>query len=867
MKLLAIDGNSIMNRAFYGIKALSNKKGAFTNALVGFMNIYLKALEEVQPDHIAVAFDVHAPTFRHQADASYKATRKGMPEELREQMPRIKELLKALGVAVVELEGFEADDVLGTLARIFYEENGQAVILTGDRDSLQLINERVSIRLATTKETILYTPERFAADYAGLNPIQLIDLKALMGDSSDNIPGVAGIGQKTALNLICQFESVEKLYEALDDNTASGLRDTMKNKLLSGREAARQSKWLATIRLDAPIPQETEHYLPGAADAEETIRLLSEWEMFALLKRLNLKMNPSENSGESFAKIQREHNRTAIPLVITQCTPELQKEWQTDHESAEPVDFMLDSRDAEQPPALRIRQGLHLYTLTDEKKLLQFFSSPCPKRTSGAKAVYKYCFSRNSILRNLRLDCEIAAYLLRSTPIDGGVQVLCQSMQAPYDDQYGEEYNDVASLSILSVRLSAEIINTGMESLLTDVEQPLTETLASMEVLGVGIDKKGVEDFGMELREELSEIEKEIYRLAGRSFNILSPKQLGEVLFVDLGLPSGKKTKTGYSTNAEVLEFLRDQHPVIELILQYRQLSKLASTYVDGLLKTVGPDGRIHSNFKQTETRTGRISSTEPNLQNIPVRTELGASMRKFFVAAPGKIFLDADYSQIELRVVASLSEDETMREAFLSGMDVHTVTASQVFGLPPEMVTPGMRRAAKAVNFGIIYGIGAFSLAKDINVSVAEAKKYISSYLAHYPKVDAYMKETVRNARQNGYVTTYFGRRRYIPELSATNKMQQAFGERAAMNAPIQGTAADVIKIAMVRVFQRLRQEGLSARLILQIHDELIVETTPEDADRAAVVLQEEMQGAADFAVPLTAEVSRGECWYDAKG
>lgn len=844
MRLLAIDGNSIMNRAFYGIKLLTNKKGDFTNAILGFMNIYLKAVEELKPDAVAVAFDLHAPTFRHKAVTTYKANRKGMPVELREQMPKIKNILTALGIKIVELEGYEADDIVGTLSKLCYDDNSECFILSGDRDNLQLINEKVTVRLATTKETILFTPEKFKEVY-GLEPLQLIDLKALMGDSSDNISGVAGIGEKTATTLISEFGSIENLYENLQNAT---LTKSVFAKLESGKAAAEQSKWLATIVLDAPIDSELEHYMLAPPNIEESAELLTDLEMFALLERLNLKASAPKAAAEEKA-----------PLNITEkpVTDEFLKQISDDEF---PVDMIFTSG------TLKIRSLDTIYSTEDKALICKFFAGNSKKNTFDAKPSYKYAFENDAELKQLNFDSYIAAYLLNPSSTDYTIERLCSEYKIHYYSDLGENA-DIISLKDLSAKFTTELLETKMDKLFYEIELPLTEVLASMETDGVLIDEDGVRDFGTQLKSDLIGLESQIYELAGKTFNISSPKQLGDILFEELGLPSRKKTKTGYSTNAEVLESLRNKHPIIEFILQYRQLSKLNSTYVEGLLKVIGSDGRIHSSFKQTETRTGRISSTEPNMQNIPVRTELGSNMRRFFVAADGNVLLDADYSQIELRILAAICDDETMKEAFISGQDIHTITASQVFDMPIEMVTSSMRHAAKAVNFGIIYGIGAFSLSKDIGVSVSEADKYIKEYLEHYPNVSRYMEETVSNATQNGYATTLFGRRRYIQELSSTNKILQAFGKRVAMNAPIQGSAADIIKIAMVRTYKKLKDEKLSARLILQVHDELIVEASEKDSKRASEILQAEMQNATSLSVPLTAEVNTGRSWYDAKG
>lgn len=843
MKILAIDGNSIMNRAFYGIKILTNSKGFYTNALMGFMNIYLKEFELLKPDCVAVAFDLREPTFRHKAVASYKANRKGMPEELAMQMPKIKELLCALGIKVIETPGFEADDILGTLSRISKESNNECYILTGDRDSLQLINESVTVRLATNKETVNFNTDKFREVYS-LEPVQLIELKALMGDSSDNISGVKGIGEKTALALIKEFGSVEGLYEHLSE---AKLTPSVRTKLESGKADAEQSKWLATIVKDAPISESIEDYRLGEVDSDAVSALLTDLEMFKLLERLDIKAGAAVKTEKKAEPVQ------LTPIKTAELTLENASGFDTSY-------FIFENE------SLYVLSGDTVYQPVMQNIADTYFESKGKKLTFNAKPAYRYCFENNLELTNIDFCADLAGYLLNSQASDYTIENLCMAYKTPYRSDLGE-IADIASLPQLCDALKNEIEKLSMTSLLYDIEQPLCEVLASMEVLGVAVDTDGVAQFGKMLSENIKKLEQSIYDLAGMEFNISSPKQLGVVLFEELGLPAKKKTKSGYSTNADVLESLIDAHPIILEILDYRTLTKLNSTYVDGLLKVVHPDGRVHSSFKQTETRTGRISSTEPNVQNIPVRKELGRNMRKFFVAKPGYTLLDADYSQIELRVLAGVCGDDNMQKAFLSGKDIHTSTAAQVFGVPEDFVTPEMRSAAKAVNFGIIYGIGAFSLSKDIGVSVADAKNYISQYLANYPGVSRFMDETVEFAMKNGYVSTIFNRRRYIPELSSSNKVLQAFGKRAAMNAPIQGAAADIIKIAMVRVYKRLKEEKLDARLILQVHDELIVEAAPADKDRAKAIMKEEMEKAASLAVPLIADVNEGESWYTAKG
>lgn len=846
MKLLAIDGNSILNRAFYGIKLLSNKNGVFTNAVFGFMNIYLKNINEVQPDCAAVAFDLRSPTFRHKAVASYKANRKGMPPELAQQLPIVKELLTLMGVKVVECEGYEADDILGTLSKACSDNGDECFVLTGDRDSLQLIDEKVTVRLATNKETVIYTPGKFVEDY-GFEPIKLIDLKALMGDSSDNISGVPGIGEKTASALIRSYGTIEDLYEQLP---AADVTKGVRTKLENGADAAKESKWLATIVRDAPVETDISAYKFGEPDNAGISRLLTELEMFKLLDKLGVPASESVSvsSEEKTADVTEavEAAEEELSAVIT--------------DTLESCDYLFDG------VRLTVRDGNKVYTSKNEELICAFFESDCIKRTNEAKPHYRFAMAHGRELKNLRCDVSICGYLLNTSSSEYTIEKLCAEYGVHYYSENGD-HADLISLGGLAEKLCGEVEKEGMSELLEKIEMPLTEVLASMEHYGVRVNADGVREFGTYLSEMIEETQQMIYDDAGHEFNISSPKQLGKVLFDELGLPAKKKTKSGYSTNADVLEELRNQSPIVDNVLKYRQYTKLNSTYVVGLLDKIAEDGRIHTCFKQTETRTGRISSTEPNMQNIPVRTELGSRMRKFFVAEDGKILLDADYSQIELRVMAHLCGDKNMIEAFNSGEDIHTSTAAQVFDMPPVMVTPEMRSAAKAVNFGIIYGIGAFSLSKDINTTVAQAKKYISDYLAKYSKVNEFMENTVENAKQNGYVTTMFGRKRRVPELSSSNKMLQAAGKRIAMNTPVQGTAADLIKIAMINVYRRLREEKLEAKLILQVHDELIVEASFKDAKRAAEILGEEMRGVYEMKVPLAVDVNEGESWYDAKG
>ncbi len=826
MKLLVIDGNSILNRAFYGIRLLSNKKGMFTNAITGFFNIYMKLIANFKPDGAAVAFDLKAPTFRHKKYDGYKAGRKGMPDELAMQLQPVKDLLRAMGVTVIECEGYEADDILGTLSAECDRNGYECIIATGDRDSFQLITDRVTVNLASNKEDILYTPEKIM-DVYGVTPRQMIDVKALMGDSSDNIPGVAGIGEKTALSLIQKYGSIEKIYENIE---AIEVTKSVREKLIKGEENCRLSYELGTICKDAPVDRELTAYGFGQRDEVRLAAMLTEFEMFTLLKKLEI-------------------GREAIASAAQQTAE------QQEGSTAEEIDRNI--------PDYIIIDGVMYCCMGGCRKLIpeedyeRVLSDNSPKRTFNLKAMLsENCFEINNVV----FDSTLAAYLLNVNAAEYNLERLCSEYSVVYDTE-----NIAETVYRLNCELYGRVKAENMEKLLTEIEIPLSYVLVSMEKQGVQIDRAALLSFGKELDVQIAELEQQIYICAGEKFNISSPKQLGEILFEKMGLPHGKKTKTGYSTNAEVLESLIEYDPIIELVLSYRTLTKLSSTYAVGLLKVIAEDGRVHTTYKQTETRTGRISSAEPNIQNIPVRTELGREFRRFFVAREGCKLVDADYSQIELRLLAHISDDETMIEAFRSGDDIHTITASQVFNQPPEWVTPEMRSSAKAVNFGIVYGIGAFSLSKDIGVSVKQADEYIKAYLAKYRGVARYMENTPEQAKKNGYVTTMFGRRRYIPELSMSNKNIQALGKRIAMNTPIQGTAADIIKLAMVKVYARLKKELPEARLILQVHDELIVEAKECDAERAAQILREEMENVAKLSVPLVADAKIGNSWYEA--
>ncbi len=827
MGFLVIDGNSILNRAFYGIRVLTNSRGVATNAVTGFMNTLLMLEKDVQPDMIAVAFDLKAPTFRHKMYDGYKANRKGMPEDLAQQLPYMKKIIKAMGIAIIEQEGYEADDIIGTISAACADKKIPCTVSTGDRDSFQLVNDYVTVRLAKTKGDIYYTPGVIEDEY-GVTPKQMIEVKALMGDTSDNIPGVRGIGEKTALSLIKEFASVDGLYENIDSTL---ITDGLRNKLINGKESCYMSRKLAEICLTAPIDTELSHYIPGERDDERLAKLLSELEMYKMLQKLQLQPTSAPAGSKAAGTGNRENQASAMPkgdIIITNSSK-------------------------------IYAGGIGIVNELSGDELRVYANSGSTKYTFDIKETLSV--SGLEKLENNKFDTTLAAYLADPDSNDYSMSRLCTQYGVPEGNSIQEKSITVAALNDI---LYDNIHQTGSATVLTDIEIPLATVLVAMEREGVKLDIDGIKAFGKEISEKAEKISREIYEYAGYEFNIGSPKQLGSVLFEKLKLSSAKKTKTGYSTNAEVLESLMDKHPIIPLITEYRALTKLQNTYVTGLLKVVGEDGRVHSTFKQTETRTGRISSAEPNIQNIPVRTPLGREMRRFFTAKDGYLLVDADYSQIELRVLAHISGDEIMKKAFLDGVDIHTVTASQVFNQPIEWVTPDLRSKAKAVNFGIVYGIGAFSLSKDIGVSMTKASEYIRAYLSKYSGIAHYMDKTVAKARHDGYVETMFGRRRYIKELAAKNKNLQAFGERVAKNTPIQGTAADIIKIAMIRVYNRLRESKLDAKLILQVHDELIVEAKEDCADKAAALLKEEMENAVKLTVPMTVDVNIGKTWYD---
>lgn len=842
LKLLAIDGNSIINRAFYGIKLLTTKDGRYTNAVYGFINILNKLSDSEKPDGIVVAFDLKAPTFRHKKYAEYKAGRKGMPDELASQLPIMKEWLRLAGCVCVECEGYEADDILGTLAASCEKSGDSCVIATGDRDSLQLISDNTRVLLAATKmgkpEIIIYDKAALLEKY-GLTPPEMIELKSLMGDSSDNIPGVAGVGEKTATDLITRFHSIDYIYENLD---TLDIKESVRKKLGEGKESAFLSRELGTICKSVPISTNPADYALKSRNTAGLARLMTELEFFGLMKKMGITPDSSAAAQGSAEKTENFTVAAELPL-----------------KAGDTADIYFENG------ACAIVTGRTVFSADEKTASAVLADGKVKKRVYDSKNLYK----KYGDLSGVVFDAMLAAYLCNPSASSYSAERLLQEYTSGSAEISGESNDFLKNACLFSIccdTLAKELEATNQRKLFDEIELPLARVLASMELCGFLVDIKGLENLSEELKGRIEKIENEIYSLVGYEFNLNSPKQLGTALFEKLGLPAKKKTKSGYSTGAEVLEELRYAHPAVGLLLEYRQLAKLKSTYADGLRECVAEDGRIHSTFNQTETRTGRISSLEPNLQNIPVRTSEGRRLREYFTAPDGRVLCDADYSQIELRVLASIANDKNMIAAFSSGADIHTATAAQVFGMPASMITPELRSRAKAVNFGIVYGIGAFSLSKDIGVSRAEADRYIKNYLAGYPSVAAYMENTISAAKRDGYVTTLYGRRRWLPELSNSNGNLRAFGERVARNAPIQGTAADIIKKAMINVYRSLSEKYPTAKLILQVHDELIVECDEADSAGVCALLENEMENAAHLAVRLTAEAHSGKNWLEAK-
>jgi len=849
-----------LSRAFYGIRMLSNKKGQMTNGIYGFLITFQKLLSELSPQGVLIAFDLPDPTFRHKIYEGYKLARKGMPNELASQLPILKKLLNAMGYKTVSCAGFEADDILGTFAA-YCEKNGfECVLATGDRDILQLVSDKTTVRITVTKfgksESIFYDLNKVKEEYGTL-PQNLVDIKALQGDTSDNIPGVKGIGQKTAKELISKFGSIEFIYSNIDK---LDIKQSLKDKLAAGKESAYMSYTLGKIEKDVPIQIDGPKYVPSPMDKETVRKIMTELEFFSLMEKMNLK----SFGVESFVGLKRIENIDELLKKVS-----LEKS----------LIFLADIQDLKLK-SIFIEYLNKVYFISSDQESFYYFVKSLMELESLEKVTYDLKMLQRSLsflgieIRGNQFDVMLAAYLLIPSEKDYSLSRLCKlyQLKAPQVASQGtnlseaeEKAKEVSIISQLNPILKNQIENNRQSYLLNEIEQPLSEVLASMESVGFLVDKEKLIVYSNELESELSTIENCIYDLAGEKFNINSPKQLSHILFEKLGLPKGKKGRKGYSTDAQTLEKLKNHHEVVDGILVYRMLSKLKSTYCEGMMKTIGPDGRIHSSFNQTETRTGRISSTEPNLQNIPIRTQRGKEFRKFFKASEGCFLIDADYSQIELRVLAHVSQDENMIKAFRNHEDIHSITASEIFSIPLKEVTSEMRARAKTINFGILYGMGAFSLSQDLKIGCQEAQNYIDKYLKHYHGINEYMDNVIQVAKTEGYVETMFLRRRYLPELNSSNYNLRAFGQRVARNMPIQGTAADIIKIAMINVFRKLKETR--SKLILQVHDELIVESPKGDLEKIKDILKLEMENAAPLLVPLEVNVNIGKTWFDAKG
>lgn len=879
-KLVLIDGHSILNRAFYGVPDLTNAAGLHTNAIYGFLNILFKILDEESPDYLTVAFDVKAPTFRHEMFKEYKGTRKPMPEELREQVPVMKEVLQAMGIRIIEQAGYEADDLLGTIAKRAEAEGIDVSLVSGDRDLLQIATDRIRIRIPKTKGGRTEIENYYAADVEAkyqVNPVQFIDLKALMGDTADNIPGVPKVGEKTATDLMVQFGSLDGIYEHIDEVT----KKSVKESLIQNKDLAYLSRELATIKLDSPLTYTLEEARVGNFFNEASYILFKKLEFKNLLNKFEKGVSNEEISA-SFHLVE---NLAEVEALFTRVLSEKDRQigLKVVKEAGRHGELLgVALHLQEEGSFLVLKQGF----LTEDylKEKIALLGAQCRIATADIKSEYAYLQAQDT---DRFFDVILAAYLLNPLKNDYTVEdianeylnlMLPEKGQAfgrlSFKDALNEKPEDFLKYCCFeayvcaqaAVCLQQKLEETQMDRLMREIEMPLTLVLFSMEEEGIRVNPEALKDYGEALSGKITELEKEIYSEAGCEFNINSPKQLGEILFEKMGLPGGKKTKTGYSTAADVLEKLSGEYPVVKHILEYRGLTKLKSTYADGLAAYIEDENRIHSTFNQTITATGRISSTEPNLQNIPIRMELGRQIRKVFIPKDGYCFMDADYSQIELRVLASMSGDERLIEAYRSHADIHRTTASQVFHIPFEKVTDLQRRNAKAVNFGIVYGISSFGLSEDLSISRKEAAAYIEQYFETYPQVKQFIDSLVKDAKKNGYAVTLYGRRRPVPELFSSNFMQRSFGERVAMNSPIQGTAADIIKIAMIRVFERLKKEGLKSKLILQVHDELLIETALEEEEQVRMILEEEMVHASSLAVELEIDLHVGINWYEAK-
>jgi DNA polymerase-1 len=881
MKLMVIDGNSIVNRAYYGVRILNAPDGTPTNAVFGFLNIYRRLISEERPDGVCVTFDLPAPTFRHEQYDGYKAQRKGMPDELAVQMPILKETLDAMNVHRYELSGWEADDLIGSIAKKCGDSGWDCVVVTGDKDSFQLIDEHTFIKHIKTRagqtETKLYDVEAFRAEY-GFDPPLMVDLKSLMGDASDNIPGVAGVGEKTAMELIGKFGEVRGIYEKLDE---LDIRPAVKKKLEAGRDSAKMSFDLATIKRDAPIEFKPEDNVVRPVDNEKLYEIFKRLDFRKLISTFGL-TEPEEAGTESEPPMEFSGE---CESVVVQDSSAFERMRAAISAGLNAVRFSEDMSLCAVIPENDSGTAYIIYdTSPVYRDAMELVCSPSVKKAGhDTKDTMRRLLNMGFCIDGWEFDSALAAYLLDPTannydiyritekycgftPAEGADDDGQLSLLADNVQTLAKVTSEAASILCIRERVLPKLTQLGLMDVFTNIEIPLCPVLAKMEQAGFLVDKTALADFGASLSGEIDKLTEQIYELAGEEFNINSPMQLGEILFNKLMLPSGKKTRRGWSTSADVLEKLRSKHPIVNLVLEYRELAKLKSTYADGLVKVIEPDGRIRTSFQMTVTATGRLSSTEPNLQNIPVRRELGGEIRKMFVASPGNVLVDADYSQIELRILAHISDDESMKSAFLSGEDIHRMTASQVLGKAPEDVTSTERSHAKAVNFGIVYGISAFSLSEDIGVSVAVARDYINTYMAKYHGVRDYMERVVNEAKETGCAVTLYGRRRPLPELKSSNFNLRSFGERVARNMPIQGTAADIMKIAMINVSRALEQECPNAKLLLQVHDELIVECPESDAEKVKEILKCEMESAASLSVPLTVEAHSGKNWHEAK-
>lgn len=879
-KLVLVDGHSILNRAFYGVPDLTNAAGLHTNAIYGFLNILFKILDEESPDYLTVAFDVKAPTFRHEMFKEYKGTRKPMPEELREQVPVMKEVLQAMGIRIIEQAGYEADDLLGTIAKRAEAEGIDVSLVSGDRDLLQIATDRIRIRIPKTKGGRTEIENYYAADVEAryqVNPVQFIDLKALMGDTADNIPGVPKVGEKTATDLMVQFGSLDGIYEHIDEVT----KKSVKESLIQNKDLAYLSRELATIKIDSPLTYTLEEARVGNFFNEASYILFKKLEFKNLLNKFEKGVSNEEISA-SFHLVE---NLAEVEALFTRVLSDKDRQigLKVVKEAGRHGELLgVALHLSEEGSFLVLKQGF----LTEDylKEKIALLGAQCRIATADIKSEYAYLQAQDT---DRFFDVILAAYLLNPLKNDYTVEDIANEYLNLMLPEKGQAFGRLSFKAALNekpeeflkyccfeayvcaqaaVCLQQKLEETQMDRLMREIEMPLTLVLFSMEEEGIRVNPEALKDYGEALSGKITELEQEIYSEAGCEFNINSPKQLGEILFEKMGLPGGKKTKTGYSTAADVLEKLSGEYPVVKHILEYRGLTKLKSTYADGLAAYIEDENRIHSTFNQTITATGRISSTEPNLQNIPIRMELGRQIRKVFIPKDGYCFMDADYSQIELRVLASMSGDERLIEAYRSHADIHRTTASQVFHIPFEEVTDLQRRNAKAVNFGIVYGISSFGLSEDLSISRKEAAAYIEQYFETYPQVKQFIDSLVKDAKKNGYAVTLYGRRRPVPELFSSNFMQRSFGERVAMNSPIQGTAADIIKIAMIRVFERLKKEGLKSKLILQVHDELLIETALEEEEQVRMILEEEMVHASSLAVELEIDLHVGNNWYEAK-